>query len=153
MSQRESKRSSLASSPEILLRPLQGRDVEQVKAIEMAWPLLSHWDIGVYYGVAGGRQNAQGLVAIEKESDVKEWKEEFPPKTEPHPVSPLLPGRGIADFVAALNLRHRRARTLAKREARAGYRRKREIVPKTSPRTLGSRHLELRLAPVAVGEA
>lgn len=89
MSQRESKRSVLApSSPEIVLRPLQGRDVEQVKAIEMAWPLLSHWDIEVYYGVAGGRQNAQGLVAVEKESDTKEWVVGFlvyrvtPPDTE-----------------------------------------------------------------------
>jgi [ribosomal protein S18]-alanine N-acetyltransferase len=89
MSQRESKRSALAPSPpEILLRSLQGRDVEQVKAIEMAWPLLSHWDIAVYYGVAGGQQNAQGLVAVEKESDVKEWVVGFlvyrviPPDTE-----------------------------------------------------------------------
>ncbi|MBZ5534407.1 MAG: ribosomal protein S18-alanine N-acetyltransferase [Acidobacteriia bacterium] len=73
MSQRESKQSAVAPlSPEIYLRPLQGRDVEQVKGIEMAWPLLSHWDIEVYYGVAGGRQNAQGLVAIERESDLKE---------------------------------------------------------------------------------
>jgi ribosomal-protein-alanine acetyltransferase len=68
MRQLESKRSALAPPfLEILLRPLQGRDVERVKAIEMAWPLLSHWDIEVYFGVATGRQSAQGLVAVEKD--------------------------------------------------------------------------------------
>jgi ribosomal-protein-alanine N-acetyltransferase len=89
MSQQESKRSALApSSPEILLRPLQSHDVKGVKEIETAWPLLSHWDIEVYYGVAAGRQNAQGLVALEKEGEGRERLVGFmvyrvtPPDTE-----------------------------------------------------------------------
>jgi len=69
MSQHESGPAAVeTSSFEIRVRPLYNSDVARVKEIEMAWPLLSHWDIEVYRGVANARQNAEGLVAVEQEA-------------------------------------------------------------------------------------
>lgn len=61
-----------ASSAEIALRPLQSLDIERVKEIEMAWPLLSHWDIEIYRRIATERENARGFVAVEKKSSGEE---------------------------------------------------------------------------------
>lgn len=51
---------------EILIRPIEPEDVDCVKAIEMAWPLLSHWDIEVYRRVAEALETARGMVATER---------------------------------------------------------------------------------------
>lgn len=51
---------------EILIRPIKSGDVDPVKTIEMAWPLLSHWDIEVYRRVAEGNETARGFVAAER---------------------------------------------------------------------------------------
>lgn len=73
MSQHEALNAVLAdSSFEIHLRALRRSDVEQVKAIELSWPLLSHWDIAVYDRVARLTENAQGIVAIERRGDEQE---------------------------------------------------------------------------------
>lgn len=52
-------------SYEIQLRALAPGDVVAVKGIEMAWPLLSHWDVEVYRKIAEETETARGFVAVE----------------------------------------------------------------------------------------
>ena len=49
----------------IRLRPIAPRDVAVVKAIEEAWPLLSHWDVEVYRKIAEETETAHGFVSVE----------------------------------------------------------------------------------------
>ena len=49
----------------VRLRPLEPWDVQRIKELEMSWPLLSHWDLGVYHQVASGQETARGVVAVQ----------------------------------------------------------------------------------------
>ncbi|MDD5543588.1 MAG: ribosomal protein S18-alanine N-acetyltransferase [Acidobacteriia bacterium] len=63
MSQPDSRMALLDSTPEVHLRPIRPEDVEHVKAIELSWPLLSHWDVEVYRRIAHGKDSAKALIA------------------------------------------------------------------------------------------
>lgn len=71
MSQPDTTTAILDSAPETRLRPIRPEDVVHVKAIEISWPLLSHWDIEVYRRIASGNDSAKGLI-IEERSEGRE---------------------------------------------------------------------------------